>query len=29
VSGDRLALRQVVPSGGSFPVSVATRGDLV
>jgi 6-phosphogluconolactonase (cycloisomerase 2 family) len=28
-SGDRLALRQVVGSGGSFPVSVAVRGDLV
>jgi 6-phosphogluconolactonase (cycloisomerase 2 family) len=29
VHGDRLALRQVLGSGGSFPVSVATRGDLV
>jgi DNA-binding beta-propeller fold protein YncE len=29
VSGDRLALRQVVRSGGTFPVSVATRGDVV
>jgi 6-phosphogluconolactonase (cycloisomerase 2 family) len=29
VHGDRLALRQVVSSGGSFPVSVAVRGDLV
>jgi hypothetical protein len=29
VSGDRLALRQVVRSGGSFPVSVAVHGDLV
>jgi 6-phosphogluconolactonase (cycloisomerase 2 family) len=29
VNGDRLALRQVVPSGGSFPVSVAVHGDLV
>ena len=29
VTGDRLALRQVLGSGGSFPVSVATRGDLV
>jgi len=29
VSGDRLALRQVVSSGGSFPVSVAVQGDLV
>jgi len=29
VSGDRLALRQVVSSGGSFPVSVAVHGDLV
>jgi len=29
VNGDRLALRQVLGSGGSFPVSVATRGDLV
>ena len=28
-SGDRLALRQVLGSGGSFPVSVAVRGDLV
>jgi 6-phosphogluconolactonase (cycloisomerase 2 family) len=29
VNGDRLALRQVVPSGGSFPVSIAVHGDLV
>jgi DNA-binding beta-propeller fold protein YncE len=29
VNGDRLVLRQVLNSGGSFPVSVATRGDLV
>ena len=29
VSGDNLSLRQVVDSGGSFPVSVATRGDAV
>jgi 6-phosphogluconolactonase (cycloisomerase 2 family) len=29
VSGDRLALRQVLSSGGTFPVSVAVRGDLV
>ena len=29
VSGDRLALRQVLGSGGSFPVSVAVHGDLV
>jgi DNA-binding beta-propeller fold protein YncE len=29
VSGDRLLLRQVVRSGGSFPVSIAVRGDLV
>ncbi len=29
VSGDRLLLRQVVRSGGSFPVSVAVHGDLV
>jgi 6-phosphogluconolactonase (cycloisomerase 2 family) len=29
VRGDRLALRQVLSSGGTFPVSVATRGDLV
>jgi 6-phosphogluconolactonase (cycloisomerase 2 family) len=29
VRGDRLALRQIVPSGGSFPVSVAVHGDLV
>lgn len=27
--GDRLALRQVIGSGGTFPVSVAVRGDLV
>jgi 6-phosphogluconolactonase (cycloisomerase 2 family) len=29
VHGDRLALRQVVASGGSFPVSVAVYGDVV
>jgi hypothetical protein len=29
VSGDRLALRQVLSSGGTFPVSVAVYGDLV
>jgi DNA-binding beta-propeller fold protein YncE len=29
VRGDRLALRRVVSSGGTFPVSVAVRGDLV
>ena len=29
VSGDRLARLQVLSSGGSFPVSVAVRGDLV
>jgi 6-phosphogluconolactonase (cycloisomerase 2 family) len=29
VHGDRLALRQVISSGGQFPVSVAERGDLV
>ena len=29
VTGDRLALRQVLSSGGSFPVSVAVHGDLV
>src|SRR5436305_4783677 len=29
VDGDRLHLRQVVGSGGSFPVSVTTRGDAV
>ena len=28
VDGDRLALRQILPSGGSFPVSVAVSGDL-
>jgi hypothetical protein len=28
-SGDRLALRQVIGSGGVFPVSVAVRGGLV
>jgi DNA-binding beta-propeller fold protein YncE len=27
--GDRLHLRQVISSGGTFPVSVAIRGDLV
>jgi 6-phosphogluconolactonase (cycloisomerase 2 family) len=29
VDGDRLRLRQVVPSRGDFPVSVAAHGDLV
>ncbi len=29
VSGDRLALRQAVSSGGTFPVSVAVHDDLV
>ncbi len=29
VRGDRLSLRQVVSSGGVFPVSVAVRGNLV
>jgi 6-phosphogluconolactonase (cycloisomerase 2 family) len=29
VGGDRLRLRQVIGSGGTFPVSVAVRGDLV
>jgi 6-phosphogluconolactonase (cycloisomerase 2 family) len=29
VSGDRLALRQVIGSGGTFPVSVAMHGNLV
>jgi DNA-binding beta-propeller fold protein YncE len=29
VRGDKLSLRQVISSGGTFPVSVATRGDLV
>lgn len=29
VHGDRLALRQVLGSGGTFPVSVAVHGDLV
>ena len=29
VHGDRLALRQVLPSGGTFPVSVTVHGDLV
>ena len=29
VRGDQLALRQIVPSGGSFPVSVAVRGTSV
>ena len=29
VSGDHLALRQVLGSGGTFPVSVAVHGDLV
>jgi hypothetical protein len=29
VHGDSLARRQVVSSGGTFPVSVAVRGNLV
>ena len=29
VDGPQLALRQVISSGGTFPVSVATHGDLV
>jgi 6-phosphogluconolactonase (cycloisomerase 2 family) len=29
VAGDRLSLRQVIGSGGQFPVSVAAHGDLV
>jgi 6-phosphogluconolactonase (cycloisomerase 2 family) len=29
VRGDRLALRQVIGSGGAFPVSIAVHGDLV
>ncbi len=29
VSGDRLRLRQVIGSGGSFPASIAVHGDLV
>jgi 6-phosphogluconolactonase (cycloisomerase 2 family) len=29
VRGDRLRLRQVVSSGGTFPVSIAVHGDLV
>jgi hypothetical protein len=29
VRGDRLQLLQVIPSGGSFPVSIAVHGDLV
>jgi 6-phosphogluconolactonase (cycloisomerase 2 family) len=29
VHGDRLARRAVVPAGGTFPVSIATHGDLV
>jgi DNA-binding beta-propeller fold protein YncE len=29
VDGDRLARRQVVPSGGEFPVSIAVHGNLV
>jgi 6-phosphogluconolactonase (cycloisomerase 2 family) len=29
VLGDRLALREVLPSGGSFPVSVAVSNDVV
>jgi DNA-binding beta-propeller fold protein YncE len=29
VFGDRLALRQVLPSGGAYPVSIAVHGELV
>jgi hypothetical protein len=29
VDGDRLHLRQVISSGGTFPASIAARGDLV
>jgi hypothetical protein len=29
VDGDRLALRQVIGSGGTFPASIAVHGDLV
>jgi DNA-binding beta-propeller fold protein YncE len=29
VYGDRLALRQVLPSGGTFPVSIAEQGGIV
>jgi hypothetical protein len=29
VHGDRLSRRQVLPSGGTFPVSIAVHGDLV
>ena len=29
VNGDRLALQQILPSGGTFPVSEAVHGDLV
>jgi DNA-binding beta-propeller fold protein YncE len=29
VRGDRLRLREILPSGGTFPVSVAVRGGLV
>jgi 6-phosphogluconolactonase (cycloisomerase 2 family) len=29
VEGDRLTQRAIVPSGGSFPVSIAVHGDLV
>jgi 6-phosphogluconolactonase (cycloisomerase 2 family) len=29
VNGDQLTLREIVPSGGSFPVSVAVSGNLV
>jgi 6-phosphogluconolactonase (cycloisomerase 2 family) len=29
VSGDQLSLRQIIPSGGSFPVSVAVHGSSV
>ena len=28
VDGDRLTLRELVPSGGDFPVSIAAHGDL-
>jgi 6-phosphogluconolactonase (cycloisomerase 2 family) len=29
VAGDQLSLRQIIGSGGQFPVSIAVRGDLV
>jgi 6-phosphogluconolactonase (cycloisomerase 2 family) len=29
VHGDRLLLRQVLPSGGTFPVSIAVHGDIL